>query len=167
MICFLSTFSNPVAAATNEERCEEARAVFKESGVARDAKEGFFGGLQIKPPRSTFPPEMDRVTWWGTFKPFEHWQSPEFEAAWVNPRGEMVERETFRGTHCAMAKTRLDVKALPQGRLEPGMWRVVVSCSGAVIDNHPFAVVGSLLSPVDSGGKGDSGIMIWTDDLNE
>ena len=134
--------------------------------MARDAKENFFGKMKITPPRTTFPPEMDRVTWWGRFQPFEFWSSPEFEAAWVNPRGETVEHQTFRGGRCELAKTTLPVsEKLPRSRLEPGMWRVVVSCQDVVIDNHPFRVAGSQNSPPDAGTSDDSGIMIWADDV--
>lgn len=151
--------------AASYETCERAREWMKESGIARDAKEDFFGRLQIKPPRSSFPPEMDQVTWWGTFKPFEFWESPEFEATWINPRGEAVEHQVFRGGRCQLAKTTLPVEKLPQGRLEAGMWRVVVACQGVMIDNHPFAVIGSPVSSLDGGGSEGSAVMIWADDV--
>ena len=138
-----------------------------ESGLARDAKEGFLGNLKIQPPRGgSFPPEMDQLTWWGTFKPFEFWGNPEFQATWVNPQGMPVSRSSFRGGACALAKTTLQVKNLPQGRLTPGMWRVVVNCRDVTVDNHPFAVMGSQASPGDGGGTPDSGMMIWADDVN-
>lgn len=146
--------------------CEQARELMTESGVARDAKENFLGGVKIKPPRSSFPPEMDKVTWWGTFKPFEFWQSPQLEAAWVNPRGEIVERQSFRGGACALAKTTLAVQKLPRARLESGMWRVIVSCQDVTIDNHPFAVVGSSAPTQDGRVSEDSGVMIWADGVN-
>ena len=141
--------------------CERAREYMTESGVARDAKENFLGRLKITPPRGSFPPEMDKVTWWGTFKPFEFWESPKFQAVWMNPRGEPVEREEFRGGKCQLAKATLPVERLSQRRLEPGMWRVIVSCDDVVVDNHPFPVIGSSSSP----DANDSGIMIWADEV--
>lgn len=147
------------------EVCERAREFMQESGMARDAKENFLGRLKITPPRSSFPPEMDKVSWWGTFKPFEFWQSPEFEAVWINPEGLAVNRSSFRGGHCQLAKTTLKVNELPQRRLEPGMWRVIISCGDVVIDNHPFAVIGSTPSSGEGRDAKDSGVMIWADDV--
>lgn len=152
-------------AATGSADCDEAREMMEKSGIARDAKEDFLGRIKITPPRSSFPPEMDKLTWWGTFKPFEFWRSPEFEATWMNPQGAPVSQSHFRGGKCQLAKTALRVDELPGGKLEPGMWRVVVSCGEVVIDNHPFAVVGSPSSSQDAGkGKG-TGVMIWADDV--
>ena len=150
---------------TARESCEMAREFLKESGMARDAKEDFLGRLKITPPRSSFPPEMDKVAWWGTFKPFEFWSNPEFQATWINPRGEAVNRTSFRGGHCQLAKTTLKMNQLPRGRLEPGVWRVIVNCDDVVIDNHPFAVIQTPSSPADGGKDQDSGIMIWANDL--
>lgn len=137
-----------------------------DSGMARDAKEDFLGRVRIKPPRGTFPPEMDKVTWWGTFKPFEFWGSPEFEAVWINPEGRTVERQTFRAGKCALAKTTLNVEKIPPGKLEPGMWRAVVTCGDVTIDNHPFAVVGSSAASRDAKAGEDQGMMIWADDVH-
>ncbi len=150
-------------AAMTYESCERARDYLKERGIARDAKENFFGQLKITPPRSSFPPEMDKVTWWGAFKPFEFWESPEFQAVWINPQGGIVERQTFRGGPCALAKTTLRVSQFPRGMLEPGMWRVIVSCQDVVIDNHPFAVIGQTQAGPDAGDG--QGVMIWADDV--
>jgi hypothetical protein len=150
-------------AAMTRGSCERAREYLKEAGIARDAKETFFGNLKITPPRQSFPPEMDKVTWWGTFKPFEFWESPEFQAVWLNPQGGVVEQQTFRGGPCALAKTTLPVSQFPRGMLEPGMWRVIVSCQDVVIDNHPFAVIGSTQAGPDAGN--DPGVMIWADDV--
>lgn len=147
--------------------CERAREMMEKSGMARDAKEDFFGALKITPPRSEFPSEMDKVTWWGTFKPFEFWESPPFEATWINPRGEPVNRSSFRGGSCQLAKTTLSMNQLPQGRLEPGMWRVIISCGEVTIDNHPFPVVGSSPATVDSGTSPGSGVMIWADGIKD
>ena len=157
----------PVFASASRETCEQARELMTESGIARDAKEGFLGNLKIQPPRGSFPPEMDKVTWWGTFKPFEFWESPEFQATWINPQGEPVGRSTFRGGACALAKTTLRMNELPQGRLTPGMWRVIVNCRDVTIDNHPFAVMGPSASPGDASGRADSGVMIWADEVNQ
>lgn len=154
-------------AAMTRESCERAKEFMKESGVARDAKENFFGRLKIKSPRTTFPPEMDKVTWWGTFKPFEFWESPELEATWINPRGETISRAPFRGGHCQLAKTTLPIDRLPQKRLEPGMWRVIVNCEDVVIDNHPFAVIGSSSPSPDAARGEDSAMMIWADGVNK
>ena len=144
--------------------CEQARELLEKSGVARDASEGFLGKLKIKGPQGSFPSEMDQVTWWGTFKPFEFWENPEFQAVWVNPRGEPVSRSPFRGGACALAKTVLRTNELPQGQLEPGMWRVVVSCRDVILDNHPFAVIGPSISQADTQSHSNRGIMIWADD---
>ena len=133
--------------------------------MARDAKENFLGQLKITPPRSSFPPEMDKVTWWGTFKPFEFWESPTLEATWINPHGESVSHSSFRGGKCQLAKTTLKVSQLPQGRLAPGTWRVVIRCDEVMIDNHPFPVVGSNGEDADSDIRAKSGIMIWADDV--
>ena len=154
----------PVLAAQDGADCEQALELMEASGMARDAKEDFLGRVKITPPRSSFPPEMDKVTWWGTFKPFEFWRSPEFEATWIDPQGASVSRTRFRGGNCQLAKTTLQVEGLPQGKLRPGMWRVVVSCGEVVIDNHPFAVIGSPSSAQDAMGK-DSGVMIWADEV--
>lgn len=152
-------------AAFGNSDCEQVPEMMEESGIARDAKEDFLGRIKITPPRSSFPPEMDKLTWWGTFKPFEFWRSPEFEATWINPQGEPVSQSHFRGGKCQLAKTTLRVDELPGGKLSPGMWRVVVSCGEVVIDNHPFAVVGSPSSSQDTGkGKG-AGVMIWADEV--
>lgn len=153
---------NEASAAMTYESCERAREFLKEAGVARDAKENFFGRVKIIPPRSSFPPEMDKVTWWGAFKPFEFWESPEFNAVWINPSGQAVGRATFRGGQCQLAKTTLSVENLPQRRLEPGMWRVIVTCEDVVVDHHPFAVVGPQAAPIDAGGE-EQGVMIWMD----
>jgi len=163
---WLSLGENPGFSAMTHESCERAKEFMKESGLARDAKENFFGRLKIKPPRSSFPPEMDKVTWWGTFKPFEFWESPKFEAAWISPQGQEAGRGSFRGNRCQLAKTSLDVTQLPQGRLEPGMWRVIVTCEDVVIDNHPFPVIGSGSSPQDAGGR-EGGVMIWADGVDD
>ena len=166
-LCLVWGWGGPrLFAATTRSSCQRAREFMEESGVARDAKEDFLGRLKISPPRSSFPPEMDRVTWWGRFKPFEFWESPEFEAAWINPRGQIVERQSFRTGQCELAKTTLPVGKLPREKLEPGMWRVLVSCQDAVIDNHPFAVIGSGASPQDARTGENSGVMIWADELN-
>jgi len=145
--------------------CERAREFMEESGIARDAKENFLGRVKITPPRSSFPPEMDKITWWGTIKPFEFWERPPLEATWINPAQEPVHRIPFRGGACKLAKATLKVSGLPQGRLEPGVWRVVVSCEEEVIDNHPFAVIAPPSSPQDRGRGKDSGVMIWAEDV--
>ncbi len=150
---------------TNRE-CEEARQLMGDSGIARDAKEGFLGGLKIESPRGIFPSEMDQVTWWGTFKPFEFWSSPEFEATWINPEGQPVSRSFFRGGACALAKTTLRTKDFPRGELTPGMWRVVVSCRDVTIDNHPFTVIGPSISVDETKTPQSSGRMILADEVN-
>ena len=162
---FLFPSAETALGAATHETCERARDLMTDSGMARDAKEDFLGRLKIKPPRGTFPPEMDKVTWWGTFKPFEFWGNPELEALWINPGGQPVERQSFRAGRCELAKTSLKVEGLPQKRLQAGMWRVIVSCQDVVIDNHPFAVVGSSPGSPDAKG-GDSGMMIWADDVS-
>lgn len=152
----------PGSAAMTHESCERAQKYLKNSGVARDAKENFLGRVKVTPPETIFPPEMDKVTWWGTFKPFEFWESPKFEAVWINPHGEPADRQIFRGGQCQLAKTTLSTSKLPRGRLEPGTWRVRVSCEDIVIDNHPFAV----LSPPPQAGDtaGGEPIMIWAEE---
>lgn len=160
-------FASPVDAfaVPSRDPCGRARELMTDSGTARDAKEDFLGRVKIKPPRSPFPSEMDKVTWWGTFKPFEFWGSPEFQAVWINPQGRRVASQNFRGGKCILAKTALNVENLPTRTLEPGMWRVIVSCKEVVIDNRPFAVVGSGISTADSGERGQE-VMIWVDDVS-
>lgn len=140
---------SPAFAAPSQETCERAREFMKEAGIARDAKEGFFGKLKIQGPRAAFPSEMDKVTWWGDFKPFEYWQSPEFQAAWINPEGLPVKQSSFRGGPCSLAKNTLRTSELPSGELNPGLWRVVISCGDTVIDNHPFTVIGPSITAAE------------------
>ncbi len=152
-LCFLSIGILPAFAGPSREDCERAREYLTDSGVARDAKEGFFGNLKVTGPRATFPSEMDKVTWWGNFKPFEYWQSPEFQAVWINPEGSTVRQSSFRGGQCALGKTTLKMSELPNHELDAGVWRVIVTCGDTVIDNHPFTVIGPSITSVDSETK--------------
>ena len=163
VVVILLSKVSPVFAGIFSSDCERTRELMKESGIARDAHEDFLGRLKIKSPRSTFPPEMDQITWWGTFKPFEFWGNPELKSTWINPQGLVVSQQPFRGGQCELAKTALSANTLPRGRFEPGMWRVVVTCQDSVVDNHPFAVVGSPGASGDGKTNEDSGIMIWAD----
>ena len=147
--------------------CEHARELLDASGTARDATEDFLGRVHRKPPYGTFPSDMDQVTWWGTFKPFEFWESPEFQAVWINPQGQEVARQTFRGSKCRLAKTTLKAVDQPRGELTPGMWKVIVTCQDYLIDRQSFAVLPVQSTPTgpDAGPASQDSAMIWTSDL--
>lgn len=147
--------------------CKQAREMLKESGTARDAKENFFGRIKVQPPHGSFPQEMDKISWWGKFKPFEFWQSPKFQAAWIDPEGKEVLKQEFKGEHCALAKTSMAGEAQPQGLFKPGMWKVIVTCDDYVIDRQTFAVVPTGAPPPLSGENQKTSqepLMIWAKD---
>lgn len=147
--------------------CKEARQMLDGSGVARDADENFFGKIKVQSPQGSFPQEMDKITWWGKFKPFEFWQSPAFQASWIDPEGKEVARQEFQGMKCALAKTGLRGDSQPRGEFKPGMWKIIVTCQDYVIDNQSFAVLPSapLATPKqESSAKKEQPIMIWAKD---
>ena len=98
------------------------RELVEKTGIARDAREIFFGGLKIDPPTGSFPSGMDKISWWGSFKPFEFWEIPEFQAAWINPQGEEVVRQKFRGSKCRLAKTTVRGENQLRGEFQGGIW---------------------------------------------
>ncbi len=156
-------------AAWTRPACEHARELLEQAGTARDAKEDFLGRVKRDPPYGTFPSDMDQISWWGTFKPFEFWQSPEFQAVWINPEGAEVARQTFRGNKCRLAKTTIQAKDQPRGEFPPGMWKVIVTCEDYVIDRRPFAVLPakSMSDGSDNGAAQGEQAMIWAQDLLE
>ena len=156
----------PLAVA-GSETCRHARQLLDQSGTARDARENLLGQIKKDPPYGSFPSEIDRVSWWGKFKPFEFWENPEFEAAWINPQGQEVARQKFRGSQCALAKTSLPAENRPRGQLEGGMWNVIVTCKDYLIDKQTFAVLPSAppsRSGPDSSHKSQESAMIWAKD---
>lgn len=146
--------------------CQHARELLSKSGVAHDASENLFGQIKVKPPYGSFPQDMDKITWWGKFRPFEFWESPEFEAVWINPQGQEVTKQKFRGKKCSLAKTSIQGESQPRGEFQGGMWNVIVTCDDYLIDKQTFAVLpaGSPSSAADSPQSGDGGAMIWAKD---
>lgn len=147
--------------------CERAREMLEKSGAARDAKENFLGRIKVQPPHGSFPQEMDKISWWGKFKPFEFWQSPNFHAAWIDPEGNEVMRREFKGEHCALAKTTIQGDEQPKGQFKPGIWKVIVTCDDYLVDRQTFAVVPSGASPPlagESGKASQDSMMIWAKD---
>jgi hypothetical protein len=147
--------------------CKQAREMMEESGTARDAKENFFGKIKLQPPNGSFPQEMDKITWWGKFKPFEFWQSPKFQASWIDPEGKEVRRQEFKGEHCALAKNTIKGEEQPLGQFKPGVWKVVITCEDYVIDRQEFAVMPTGVPPPVSGEtqtQNPETMMIWAKD---
>ena len=150
--------------------CQHARELLKKSGMARDAKENLFGQIKLSPPYGSFPPDMDKLTWWGQFQPFEFWESPEFQAVWIDPSGREAARQEFRPGKCELAKTSIQAKQEPRGEFTQGMWNVIVTCEDYLVDKQNFAVLPSESSPVpagggqDSSGKSKEDAMIWARD---
>ena len=122
--------------------CQSAREMLQESGTARDAKENLFGGIRFTPPKDRFPQDADQVTWWGKFHPFEFWQSPEFTASWLNPQGQEVARQKFKGGHCALAKSGIHAQILPRGEFQPGIWKVQITCDNIPVNEQFFEIAG-------------------------
>lgn len=152
--------------AVDPERCRQARELLDQAGTAREAHETLFGHVKKKPPYGTFPADIDQVSWWGEFKPFELWHSPEFEAAWINPQGQEVARQRFRGSRCRLAKTSLKAENQPRGMFEGGMWNVIVTCEDYLIDKQTFAVLpqGGRGAGPDSLNPPPEAAMIWAED---
>lgn len=154
--------------ATRPTGCQEARELLDSKGTARDAKETLFGNIKRTPPYGSFPADADKVTWWGVFKPFELWESPEFQAVWINPEGQEAARQSFRGSHCRLAKTTLKAEEQPHGMFQGGMWQVVVTCEDYLIDKQTFAVLPDKPpqrgSP-DAGPPTSESTMIWAEDM--
>lgn len=166
-ILFLWTVMVPQNAwALSRTGCQHARELLEKSGTARDASENLFGRVKIKPPHGSFPSDIDKITWWGTFKPFEFWESPEFESVWINPQGQEVARRQFRGKKCQLAKDTLQAEDQPRGQFQSGMWNVIVTCEDYLIDKQSVAVLsagGSPTSP-DAPSKPQETAMIWAKD---
>jgi hypothetical protein len=147
--------------------CQNAREMMEKSGAARDAKENFFGRIKVEPPTGTFPQEMDKITWWGKFKPFEFWQSPKFQAAWIDPEGKEVMRQEFKGQHCALAKTTVKGEQQPNGQFKAGMWKVIITCEDYLIDRQTFAIMPTgQAAPLsgDQSQQSKESMMIWAKD---
>jgi hypothetical protein len=164
VLLFVIASQGEILAATD---CQQAREMLEQSGMARDASEDFFGNIKRKPPYGTFPSDMDRITWWGTFRPFEFWRSPEFKAVWINPQGQEILSQTFRGSHCRLAKTTIFAQAQPRGEFQGGMWKVVVTCEDYLIDRQSFAVTpppGFSQAP-DAQKPSQETAMIWAKDM--
>lgn len=164
-----SIFSVTTPAALASSSCEHARQLLTKAGTARDASEDLFGRLKIKPPYGSFPSDMDQITWWGEFQPFEFWERPQFEAVWINPQGEEAGRQKFRPGQCALAKTSLRAEDEPRGEFQGGMWKVIVTCGDYLIDKRDFAVLPAGGGPVKAGAEASSskkeeGAMIWAKD---
>ena len=141
-LLLIGAFSlRPAPRAFAFSNCEHARELLDRSGVARDADENLFGQIKLKPPTGSFPVDMDKITWWGDFKPFEFWESPEFQAVWINPRGEEAHKQNFRGTKCRLAKTSIQAEKLPKGEFEKGIWSVIVTCEDYLISKQNFALL--------------------------
>ncbi len=147
--------------------CEGVRELLDQSGMARDAHENFLGQVKREPPYTSFPADMDKITWWGIFKPFEFWHHPEFQAAWINPQGQEMARQKFKGTKCRLAKISIKGEDQPRGEFYPGMWRVMITCGEYVIDQKSFAVlpVGQPTQPnQDPRAHPQQPVMIWAQD---
>lgn len=146
--------------------CKQAPELFERSGVARDASENLFGKIKLTSPYGSFPPEMDKITWWGEFQPFEFWENPVFEATWINPHGKTVAKQKFRGNKCKLAKTTLYGRDQSRGQFEAGLWNVVISCEGQRIDQQSFVV----LPPAEAApgapdvSSGKETAVIWVDE---
>lgn len=137
--------------------CQSAREMLENSGTAQNAKENLFGAVKLTPPEEKFPQGQEQVTWWGKFQPFEFWKSPEFKASWMNPQGEEAARQTFKGSHCVLAKTTLHAENLPRGEFQPGIWKVIVTCEDYVIDQRYFEVAGPRVNaPLPAGAMDQS-----------
>lgn len=165
-VIFILGFNSYPAHAKAQESCEHARELLQKSGISRDAKENFMGRIKLDPPHGSFPTDIDKITWWGEFPPFEMWESPEFTALWINPAGEEVAEYPFRGTKCKLAKTTLKASSQPRGQFQDGIWQMLVTCDDFVIDNQRFAVIRneSKKTSGESLNKEESQ-MIWTGDL--
>lgn len=109
------------------------------SGVAYDASEDLLGIIQITEPKSFFKPETDQVTWWGEFKPFKTWGTPELEAKWYDPAGRLITTQNFKGSVCRLAKTTLKTADLNLEQNQ-GRWRVDISMKGKPIDSKHFYI---------------------------
>lgn len=164
------TFHLNIGQAWADSDCQHAREMLDQAGTARDVNEDFLGNIHRKPPYGTFPSDMDQITWWGVFKPFEFWHSPEFQATWINPDGIEVARQNFRAGHCRLAKTSLYGPAQPRGEFKGGMWKVIVTCDDYLIDRQTFAVIApnqNAPSGPDAKGKSQEPMMIWAEDLTK
>jgi hypothetical protein len=152
------------AAVAAPDDCKHAAALLKTAGVSRDAKENFLGKVKIEPPHGSFPEEMDRITWWGKFEPFELWGQPEMEAVWIAPGGREVARQKLRGKKCSLAKTAIKGADRPFGKFEAGIWEVAVQCGETPIDRRRFAVMSPVDPPAQAAGDAPGGMMIWAGD---
>ncbi len=158
----------PELRAASQSDCESVRELLDEAGMARDAHENFMGQVKREPPYTSFPAAMDKITWWGIFKPFEFWSNPEFQAAWISPQGQEIARHKFTGTKCRLAKTSLKGEDQPRGEFQPGMWKVIITCGDYLVDQRSFAVLQT--APPVGGPKADprapsqQPVMIWAQD---
>lgn len=118
--------------------CEEVRERFQESGVGRDAHEGWFGRIKVdEPPFLNYSPSQGKVTWWGVFnKPFEYWGEPNLTASWYSPEGMLVSTIKVDAQKCRLAKA-----TLKREYFQAGVWRVDIDCNGKErIDSRSFSV---------------------------
>ena len=109
------------------------------SGVAYDAREDWLGTIHITEPKSFFKPETNQVTWWGEFKPFKTWGTPELVAKWYDPEGRLISTQNFKGGVCRLAKATLKTADLNLEQNQ-GRWRVDISMQGKPIDSKSFYI---------------------------
>lgn len=119
----------------------DAKTMLVQSGVAYDASEAWWGKINVQEPKSFFKPTTDQITWWGEFKPFKFWGTPELQAVWINPQGKEAARQDFKGLHCALAKTTLKMNTVARP-IPKGKWRVDVYHKGQLIDSKNFMIYG-------------------------
>ena len=168
LFLFLAFITHPTSGfAADAHACRHARELLTKSGMAREAKEDLLGQLKLSPPYGSFPSDMDKIAWWGTFQPFEFWEGPEFQAVWIRPDGQEAAKQKFRPGKCKLAATSVRGETQPRGEFQGGMWNVVVTCEDYLIDKQNFAVLPSggpsRVGP-DVPKKNQESAMIWAKD---
>ncbi|MBI4399082.1 MAG: hypothetical protein HY586_08135 [Candidatus Omnitrophica bacterium] len=119
------------------------------SGVAHDAHEDIFGLITIDDPKNFFTPAAPQLTWWGEFKPFTSWGRPKLHAEWLDPDGEVIAAQDFKGLHCRLAKTTLKV-GQANVNLREGKWEVRIYMKGKLLDRKNFVVFDPLKPPAQA-----------------
>lgn len=171
LILMLMACQAPESLAFWSSGCKQAPQMMEKSGIARNAKESFFGRIKLQQPRADFfhyyafiglfPKKMDKITWWGKFKPFEFWQRPKFQAVWFDPSGKEVLKQEFKGNHCVLAKSTALAEQQPQGMFTPGVWKIKVTCDEYLVDQQTIAV---LPTASIAENQKSSEMMIWAKD---